>query len=180
MKPQSLYRVENELARVLHEHVDLDTGEITVDGLVALQSLELDRDQVFLALAALVKDYKMHAEAIDAVIDERTNARNDAISKAESICKIIAKRLEPGRKLEDGNASIGWKVNPGKVEILDEKAAMEDGYKITPEPKPPEPRVDKKVLRLELLAEFKISGKRYGSLERPYAILHKPYEVKIS
>lgn len=119
-----LFQVADAIERIFAEQVDPETGEIQDAALEALNALGLERDALILDLAAYSKGE--HAEAA-AVEEQAKRLRERAVRhqrRAAWLEDVIARNLEPGRKIRDDRSEIGWRKSSA-VKITDE-AAIDD------------------------------------------------------
>jgi Siphovirus Gp157 len=74
-----------------------------------LAGIEMERETKLLSIACVIKDYEGDAEKLEAEIKRQTKRKKSAESKAESMRIWLERNLEPGEKLEDHRAGIGWR-----------------------------------------------------------------------
>jgi hypothetical protein len=116
----TLYELHDQLREAIAEHVDPITGEISDEGLAALQAVELAFDAKALSCAAYIKSLEAKA---DGFIGEAQSVESHAaalrarakacLNSAESFKGYIALHLEEGSKLEDGRVRISWGTATG-------------------------------------------------------------------
>jgi hypothetical protein len=194
---KSLYQIESNVASILEEHMDVETGEISPAGELLLNGLEADKEELWLAMATVAKDLLAHAAAIKEVIKERSAASFEAASRADKILRRLQLEVPKGQSLKDPQVEILWRQSPGKVVVTIEEEALE---LYEQPPKAVAPQVDKAELRKVMLAHargecsvfaYRGHGQRevhfevhpFGSTTDAtpgyFAVLAKPREVKI-
>jgi hypothetical protein len=88
----------------------------------------MERDQLVLDLAAYLLGEKAEAEAITAQAAKLLERAGRHEKRAAWIRDVIARNVEPGRKLSDTRSEIGWRKSTA-VEITDEAAVPDELYR---------------------------------------------------
>jgi hypothetical protein len=120
-----LFAVADQIEHILATEVDQDTGEITDAALDALNALGLERDALCLDLAAYLKGEESEAEAIREQAKRLMDRAGRHQRRAAWLLDVIARNVEPGRKLRDARSEIGWRKSTA-VKITDESAIADD------------------------------------------------------
>jgi hypothetical protein len=130
-----LYEISNMLTDALaaaDTMVDQDTGELPPDWAKFLDDVQGERDHKALDVACVVKSIEAEAEALAQETATLIKRRAVLGRKAEAIRTWLAAWLQPGEKLRDTRAVIGWRKST-QVQIADEAALPEAAWKVTRE-----------------------------------------------
>ena len=146
-----LYKINNEIELALSRCIDSETGEIiSEEYFKAVEDLKLNREEMILDIACLVKDYLGEAEKFQNEIEILRSKQKRLVSLAETQENLISRFIQEGEKIEDTRAKITWrksesvkldcdpltlperfirtKVEADKTEL---KAALKSGENIT-------------------------------------------------
>ena len=142
----NLYQVRKEVERVLYEELDLETGEISAEGVLLLDALEIDQEELALQRARFCKELRARAEAVLTVVRERREQYEKLLARAEKIELALAKELEPGTRFHDEFAEIIWRKSSA-VDVVDQ-TLIPDEFMV--QPPTPLKRPDKVALKKAL------------------------------
>ena len=116
-----LYEIADAIERVLAEHVDPETGEITPEASDELDRLEMDREQVALHIARYLKGERLEAAAVKAEADKLTKRFRSHENRAKWLERYLAQHCE-GCSYSDATSRIRWAQTPGRVEYASHAA----------------------------------------------------------
>lgn len=119
MRP--IFAIEDHIEAVLNATVDRETGEISEDGIAALDALEGEKREVMLATAAYAKGQRAEAAAIQAVADGLLDRARRHLAHASRLESYVEKSMEPGEKLSDARVALSWRKSTS-VQIISEDA----------------------------------------------------------
>lgn len=113
-----LFEIADEIEEILNHCVDPETGEITEEGMLALETLELQLKEKALAVAAYIKGELAEGEAVQQQADRLRDRAQRHKKRAESLKKYLQTHIDPGMKFSDDKSQIGWTTTTA-VEITD-------------------------------------------------------------
>lgn len=121
----SPFTIRDEIERILAQHCDPETGEITDETIGLLDALELDlRDRV-LEYAAYAKGERAEAAKIAGLAHDLLQRAQRHERRAERLERAIAAGMTPGtQRFEDERAEVFWRKSQA-VEIADESKLPE-------------------------------------------------------
>ena len=105
-----LYNIDNQIELALSRCIDSETGEIIdEDYFQAVEDLKLNREEMLLDIACLVKDYEAEAEKFDKEIENLKARKQRFLNLAETQERLIKRYIQDGEKLEDARVKIIWR-----------------------------------------------------------------------
>lgn len=131
MSAFKLYEISNMLTEALaaaESTVDPDTGELPPDWAKFLDDVQGARDQKALDVACVIKSIEAEADALAQEASRLAHRRGVLDRKAESIRTWLSAWLQPGEKLRDTRAVIGWRKS-SQVQVTDEAALPDAAWK---------------------------------------------------
>jgi hypothetical protein len=102
-----LFEIESQIERLFATEVD-ENGEITEEGLKALEDLELNKETKVLNTAKLIKSYLSEADAVKASEAVLSQRRKTLERKAERLKKYITDHAG-GEDYRDSEISVSWR-----------------------------------------------------------------------
>ena len=123
-----IFDVRDAIERIFAEQVDPETGEIQDAALDALNALNLELDTLALELAAYAVGERVEAEAVAEQAKRLAERAKRHERRADWIEGVIARNVEPGRKLHDARVTIGWRKSTA-VKITDEAAIPDELFR---------------------------------------------------
>jgi hypothetical protein len=105
----SLYQVNKEIERVLYEEMDITTGEISAEGVLLLDALEIDSESLALQRARYCKELRARATMIMGVVKERKDQADLLNRRAGLIEANLQQELEDGTKYQDEFVELTWR-----------------------------------------------------------------------
>jgi hypothetical protein len=132
MSAFKLYEISNMLADALavaDTMVDQDTGELPPDWAKFLDDVQGERDHKALDVACVIKSIEAEADALAVEAKALAHRKGVLDRKAESIRTWLAAWLQPGEKLRDTRAVIGWRKST-QVQVVDESVLPDAAWKI--------------------------------------------------
>ena len=102
-----LYEIDDSIERVLNEHTDHETGEITEAGIQALDALELDRSRILLFLGRVILGERTEAAAVKLEVERLQTRQRIHAGRAERLlayCQMHAQKDLP----RDEIVTFGW------------------------------------------------------------------------
>lgn len=91
------------------EKVNPETGEVPEDWAEFLDTIQMERDQKCLNIAALYRELEAEAEAIREEAKRLIKRANTASNKAERLKAYLQTAVQPGEKLKNEWVSISWR-----------------------------------------------------------------------
>jgi hypothetical protein len=111
-----LFEISDAITQIMAT-VESQDGELSDVQTVALDSLELARDQKLLDCACVYKSLEAEAEAVKAT-EIALGLRRKALERhAEWLWRYIRSHVTDGERLKDGRAKLGWRKSSA-VEIV--------------------------------------------------------------
>lgn len=157
----ALYVLTNEYLALAEKLADGDFDLATVADTIEASGITDE-----LAVKAQGIEYVARgAEAYNAAIDEEISRlqalKARRVKTAQALRNyLLENMIRAGiRKLEAPMFSLSLRDNPPAVEVLDDKQ-LPSHFWVTPEPKPPEPRIDKKAIAASIKAGIDVPGAR--------------------
>lgn len=145
-----LFDLSHEIEAVLIATVDRETGEISEDGVAALETLELALNEKALAIARFVLGLEAEADAIDAQAKRLRERATVHRNHAARLRLYVEANVPPGTKIADDCVALSWRKS--SAVIVDAEADVpEKFWKI-------EMRVDKKAVGDAIKAGADIPG----------------------
>jgi hypothetical protein len=132
MSAFKLYEISNMLTEALNAAdavIDHDTGELPPDWAKFLDDVQGERDHKALDVACVIKSIEAEEDALAHETANLIKRRAVLSRKAESIRTWLAAWLQPGEKLRDTRAVIGWRKST-QVQIVDESALPDAAWKV--------------------------------------------------
>jgi len=116
----TLYELDEALKEAIENHVDKETGEISEDGLRALDAVEMALDEKALRVARYILGLGIEAEGLkaqaQAIEKHATGIRRRMRAKtneADRMKEYLSDHLEDGKTLSDDFVRISWGTASG-------------------------------------------------------------------
>lgn len=148
-----LYEIAGEVEALVRAAVDPETGEIEQDKLVALESLEMERDAKALAVAAYALGEEAEAEAVKSQAKRLTERARACEARAARLRDYLSRYLPPGHACRDDRITIAWRRSTGVV--IDDPDALPMWCLRRREPEP-----DRSEIRRRLKRGEEVNGAR--------------------
>lgn len=116
-----------EIEQAMMECIDLETGEIDVE---RMEALEMERNQKIENIGCWIKNLKSDADAIKNEEKSLADRRKALENKAESLKKYLSYILA-GEKFKSPRVAVSWRKSK-KVDIINEELIPEDYKTYTP------------------------------------------------
>lgn len=130
----NLYNMNRSLEEMFYNAVDIETGEIKDEELLAaFDQLQMERDEKIENIACWIKDLKAESEAIGNEINKLRNRKATADRKLDAMRAYLSDFLN-GQKFKTGKVSIRW-MRTKSVNVTDLSQIPEEFTKITVEPR---------------------------------------------
>lgn len=153
-----------QLAEKLAEgDFDADTIADTIEASGLTDALQEKAQGVELVARAA----EMHCPAIDAEIARLQALKAHRQKIAAGLREYVRAQMEVAgiERIECRLFRLTLKKNPPAVEVLDERQVPAH-YWVTPEPKPPEPRIDRTAVKAAIKAGIDVPGARLAQANR--------------
>jgi len=161
-----LYKIADEIERILASEVDRETGEISDETLEKLAELEMGRDAKALAVAAYLKGELAEAEAGKVEAEKLKKRATVHENRAKRLVEYLQNCIPQGSDpISDARSKIAWRKNPPKVSIPDAEAVPPKFQRVVPETRAP----DKKAILDALKAGASL----------PFAVLMRSNRLEI-
>jgi hypothetical protein len=159
MQEMKLYEISSAYRQLAERLADLNLDETTVADTLEASGLTDALPDKAQGVEMVARAAEMHCPAIDAEIArlQALKARRQKI--AQGLRDYIRWNMENAgvQRIDCQLFCLSLKKNPPSVEVLDEKQ-IPANYWTTPEPKPPEPRIDKKAIAAAIKAGTEVPG----------------------
>jgi len=130
----NLFTLNEQLELIFNSDECLDeNGVLTDEGFRLIESLEIEKDSLFLGLAEQIIGEKTEAQAVKARASELMARAGNHLQRAEQIHQYIQKHLEEGRALRNDKVELKW-TNSRSVVIEDEDLIPEEYTRVKVEP----------------------------------------------
>lgn len=116
-----------EIEQAMMECIDLETGEIDVE---RMEALEMERNQKIENIGCWIKNLKSDADAIRSEEKNLADRRRAMENKVESLKKYLSYILA-GEKFKSPRVAVSWRKSK-KVDIINEELIPEDYKTYTP------------------------------------------------
>lgn len=104
----TLYEINNELARLMEEAVDEETGEIREDAIEEIENMQMAWDEKVENIGCFIKNLKADAEALKAEKMNLGRRQQVAENKAERLQKYLMDMLA-GQTYQSPRVAIGYR-----------------------------------------------------------------------
>ena len=104
-----LAEVDLEIERIITEEIDRETGELSSEVEARLDALTMERDRIMLYLARVIIGEECEATAVEQHAKRLADRVRIHRNHADRLRAFVETRLEPGKKLSDDFAQIGWR-----------------------------------------------------------------------
>lgn len=161
MSELALYALAGEYRQLAERLADMDLDATTVADTIESTGLTEAIQAKAQGVEMVARGAEIHCPAIDLEI-ARLQALKDRRQRiAQGLRDYIKTNMEAAgiERIECPLFCLSIKKNPPAVEVLDE-AEVPAQFWVTPEPKPPEPRIDKKALAQVLKTGAAVPGVR--------------------
>lgn len=112
---KTLYELHEKLQDALEDEIDLETGEITQQGLERLAGVEMELEEKALNVAAYIVSLKIKADGFkgeaESVLShaKALKARQQSYeNQAKRLTDYLQDHIEDGKKLENEKVRISW------------------------------------------------------------------------
>jgi hypothetical protein len=118
MENLSLYQINEKCAnleQLLFDTVDTDTGEVNQEILQAYEAMQLTKEEKLKSCVYIIHKTEDNVELAKKEIARLKDfiAKNEKVD--EKVRNLITCNIEPGKKLELGTVSIGWRKSTGLI-----------------------------------------------------------------
>lgn len=130
----NLFDINRAIIDAWEAAVDPETGEISEEGMAAIEQLQMDQATKRENIACWVKNLRSDAAALKAESKNMADRAKSAENKADSLTRYLAADLN-GQKFQTPKVAIGWRRSES-VQV-DENAVLPEELirrKITEEP----------------------------------------------
>lgn len=161
MNDLALFQLAGEYRQLAQRLADLDLDAATVADTIEASGLPEALQEKAQGVELVARAAELHCPAIDAEIERLTKLKAHRQKVAQGLRDYLKRQMEVAgiERIECALFKLTLKKNPPAVEVLDEKQVPAQFW-VTPAPKPPEPRIDKKAIAALLKAGAEVEGVR--------------------
>lgn len=135
-----LFEIAVQIEAVLATHVDHETGEITDEGIAALEELEMAKKEKALAVAHYLIGEKAEAEAVKAQAERLALRAASHNRRADRLLKYLGDHLEPGEVYRDDVVQLKWRKSTA-VEMHESAEVPEEFLRVKTITEPDKPKI---------------------------------------
>lgn len=159
MNELALYQITGQYRQLAEQLSTLDLDAQTVADTIEASGLTDALQEKAQGVELVARAAEMHCPAIDAEIARLQALKAHRQRIAQGLREYLKKNMEDAGidRIECALLKLTIKKNPPAVEVQDE-AQIPGGYWVTPEPKPPEKRLDKKAIAAALKKGEEVPG----------------------
>jgi len=161
MTELKLYEISGQYRQLAEKLADMDLDAQTVADTIEASGLTDALQEKAQGVELVARAAEMHCPAIDAEIARLQALKAQRQKVAQGLRDYLQRNMEEAgiERIECPLFKLTLKKNPPAVEVLDE-AAIPAHLWVTPEPKPPEPRLDRKGIAASIKAGIEVPGCR--------------------
>jgi hypothetical protein len=161
MNELKLYEISGQYRQLAERLAEMDLDAQTVADTIEASGLTDALQVKAQGVEMVARAAEMHCPAIDAEIARLQVLKERRQKIAAGLREYIRRNMETAeiQRIECPLFALTLKKNPPAVEVLDEKEVPAQFW-VTPQPKPPEPRIDKKSIAAAIKAGQAIPGAR--------------------
>lgn len=104
----NLFEINKALADAWDAAIDPETGEISEEGMAAIEQLQMDQQTKRENIACWVKNLRSDAEAIKAEAKTMADRAKSCEHKADSLTRYLAADLN-GEKFQTAKVAVSWR-----------------------------------------------------------------------
>lgn len=146
----TLYEINEQMARLIDEAVDPETGEINEEAFDQLENLQMEWGEKVENIACFIKNLKADAEALKVEKNNLAKRQKYAENKAERLTKYLSDMMN-GQTYKSPRADVGYRKS---VQVR-----CEDLYKVPEEYlRYKEPELDKTAVKDALKKGEEVEG----------------------
>lgn len=112
-----LYEINKEIDEILSNAID-ENGEISEESAIALNLLEIAKENKLLDIACYIKSLQAEVEAHRVEEQKQRNTRQSKENQINWLKQYVKSSIEIGQKLSDSRISISTRQTPPSVELL--------------------------------------------------------------
>ena len=146
----TLWKIDQDIQKIMDEAVDPETGEISEEVLEQLEDLQIARDAKLENVALAYKNYKSFAEQIKAEKQALEKRQKQAERQAEWLKDYMARSLK-GEEFKTPSVAVSYRQS-STIEVYD-MGALPDEYL-----KYKDPEVDKTKIRAAIKDGVEVPG----------------------
>lgn len=167
MTDLKLYQLAGEYRLLAEKLAGLDLDAQTVADTIEASGLTDALQDKAQGVELVARAAELHVPAIDAEIARLQALKAHRQKVAQGLRDYLKREMEFAgiERIECPLFRLTIKKNPPAVEVLDERQ-VPAGFWVTPPPKPPEARIDKKAISASLKAGIEVPGARLTQATR--------------
>lgn len=155
----ALYHLSGQYRQLAERLAEMDLDAQTVADTIEASGLTDALQEKAQGVEMVARAAEMHCPAIDAEIARLLALKAHRMAIAKGLRDYLKTNMEAAgiERIDCPLFKLSIKKNPPAVEVLS-VADIPIGYWTTPEPKPPEPRLDKKLIAADIKAGKFVPG----------------------
>ncbi len=156
-----LYEISGQYRQLAERLADMDLDAATVADTIEASGLTDALQEKAQGVELVARAAEMHCPAIDAEIARLQALKAHRQKIAQGLRDYLKHNMEAAgiERIECPLFKLSIKKNPPAVEVLDERQIQSE-YWYTPIPKPPEAKIDKKMIAARIKAGHEVPGAR--------------------
>lgn len=161
MTELKLYEISGQYRQLAEKLAGMDLDATTIADTIEASGLTDALQEKAQGVELVARAAEIHCPAIDAEIARLQALKAHRQKIAQGLRDYLKAQMEVAgiERIACPLFQLSIKKNPPAVEVLDEDM-IPSGFWVTPEPKPPEPRIDKKALAKALKEGADLPGVR--------------------